>query len=802
MVISPMRRVSLPSAYATEATSQAASASGASPIPAFVVTLALGVGGGFAWEQWRRARARSGHTPITPAKTVVRAAWARAADRRRSLPCRILVYATHLCVPPLLLAGFWVHSLWWLACVSLWACPLVLVAADLPIRRERQRVLDAMRSCSRAHFADAAGDPQVTSWDLGDPGVVLIPRTPGLPSVAAMRTFHRAWNTDAVFSATTSWTLRWPPDRNDGTPRVVAVPSTREKEHVRAVGSSVPGGEPVVAGLKTMIPTQEGQRSRTAAAMRWAARLAPWAAMLTGFAWTLMHPMVVGLYLLAHPVLIACLVAPMVFGAAWWLVTRKIFDPAGHSVKPFRMMFREWLRLLILEDSRWWRWTLWVLLAAALVTSTRSRTVLAAAVPMVSWVGLAWLRGVMVARPRRARMEVMHATAGGILKYTTHFKARKDRPPPGPWTHIRVRTWRPGGLPAAVRVVYPTGLNVTDLNMRRTLLDEWNYKVCPPSPDNPGLRWHASWSGKGYVDLTPFVPADPEDVRWDGLVLPTWSRFLVGRDLDTGRWVEFDVDTESPHLLVAGLTRSGKSSVMESIAAQASARGWELQIGDFKTHWLRWNGRPGLVEPVASLDLEVPDESPVFAIRDMLERADEEVQQRKLQLGRHGVVRFADLPPGTVFTPRLLIIDEFLALVAKEKGKDPSVRERNAARDQILSNSQRLAVEAAAMGVFLMLGIQRPDTEIMGGPLRSQFGGRLACGEMDVVSRRMVLDESRTPALAVTSVTGRKIAGRAVFRPAPGLPLVAIQNAWFGDPEAAADLEKYLPRRTDEFGRG
>ncbi|OPC76846.1 hypothetical protein B4N89_46090 [Embleya scabrispora] len=526
-------------------------------------------------------------------------------------------------------------------------------------------------------------------------------------------------------------------------------------------------------------------------------RLTYCAVLVGACVWLFTHPQDTGRYLLAHPVLIGCLGAPWVLAGGWWLMTRKVFDPAGRGVKPFRLMFREWARLLLREDSRRWRWSLWLLFVAAVWTSTRSRTIIGAAAPMAAWAALAWVRGAVVARPRRARVAVMYATAAGILKYTAHFKPRKDRPAMGPWTHIRVRAWRPGGVPAAVRVVYPTGLNVTDAGLRRTLLDEWNYKVCPPSADDPGLRWHASWDGRGYVDLTPFVPADPEDVRWQGLVLPTWSLFLMGRDLDTGRWVEFDVNTESPHLLVAGQTRSGKSSAMESIAAQAAARGWELQIGDFKTHWLRWNGRVGLVEPVASLDLEDPEQSPVFAIRDLLERADAEVQSRKLELGRHGVVRFTNLPSGKVFVPRLVIIDEFLALVAKEKGKDPRIRERNAARDQILSISQRLAVEAAAMGVFLMLGIQRPDTEIMGGPLRSQFGGRLACGEMDVVTRRMVLDETRTPALAVTSATGRRIQGRAIFRAAPGLPLTAIQNVWFGDPDAAADLEKYLPRSTE-----
>lgn len=776
------------------------STAGASISPAWplVVTVTVAIGGGFGWEQWRRARLRSAAAaPGASLTAVVSTAWGRARDRRRSPWCRVGVLVAPVCFAVSLVAGFWIRVLWWPACVALWGTPVVLVASEYPLRRERQRMLDAMRSCCRDHFAGMAGEPRVTRWDLAAPEVVLIPRVPGLPGVAAMRALHRAWNTDDVLSERFAWTLRWPADRDGETPRVVVSPSAREAPVADAAASSVPGGEPVVAGLRTVVPAAEERTSRVATVARWTILSAKYAVFVGACVWLFTHLQVTGRYFLLHPALIGCLATPLVLGGGWWLLTRKVFDPAGRSVKPFRLMFREWARLVLREDSRGWRWSLWILFVAAVSASVRSRTIAGAAAPMAAWAALAWVRGAVVARPRRARLAVMYATVSGILKYTAHLRTRKDRPAVGPWTQIRVRAWGPGGVPAAVRVVYPTGLNVTDAALRRTFLDEWNYKVCPPSADDPGLRWHASWDGRGYVDLTPFVPADPEDVRWEGLVLPTWSRFLMGRDLDTGRWVEFDVNTESPHLLVAGQTRSGKSSAMESIAAQAAARGWELQIGDFKTHWLRWNGRVGLVEPVASLDLEVPEQSPVFAIRDMLERADEEVQSRKLELGRHGVVRFTNLPPGKVFVPRLVIIDEFLALVAREKGKDARIRERNSARDQILSISQRLAVEAAAMGVFLMLGIQRPDTEIMGGPLRSQFGGRLACGEMDVITRRMVLDESRTPALAVTSTTGRRIQGRAIFRPAPGLPLTAIQNMWFGDPDAAADLEKYLPRSTN-----
>lgn len=185
--------------------------------------------------------------------------------------------------------------------------------------------------------------------------------------------------------------------------------------------------------------------------------------------------------------------------------------------------------------------------------------------------------------------------------------------------------------------------------------------------------------------------------------------FATGVD---GESIVFDA-SESPHLLLAGVTGSGKSSLAQTILYGAAVRGAEIYVvdptkgaADFK-----------FLEPYARAFA-----TSTFEAAAALRAVYGEVERRKAANAAAGVGSYRDLPEPPA--PIYLMIDEFTSLMGQSPVPKPSddagleaerdaIIADNAARGIIGTLAGKLAREARSAGVTLLLGTQKLSAKML-----------------------------------------------------------------------------------------
>lgn len=265
-----------------------------------------------------------------------------------------------------------------------------------------------------------------------------------------------------------------------------------------------------------------------------------------------------------------------------------------------------------------------------------------------------------------------------------------------------------------------------------------------------------------------------------------------------GRPVVWDVE-HTPHVLVLGITGTGKSVALTNAIYAAVLAEWDVIVidpvkggADFAalSPWLRGLGGGTLAQAEAMMRA-------VYA----------EVRRRKALAAKHGVPGIDRLPSEARPPHVLVAMDEFTSLILLEtvhraRTNDPDVLagyeradHENAQKASIGSLAGRIAREARSTGVHLALGTQvlKADTitRIPGGDLKNNLG-RLLLG-MPTPGERM--SGLRRPELAPT-LTQAPI-GRGVWE-ATTSAAVEVQS-WFAEfDEYAAQLaSRGAPARDD-----
>lgn len=275
----------------------------------------------------------------------------------------------------------------------------------------------------------------------------------------------------------------------------------------------------------------------------------------------------------------------------------------------------------------------------------------------------------------------------------------------------------------------------------------------------------------------------------------TALRIPWGTGVD-GRPVVWEVGG-TPHVLVLGITGTGKSVALLTAIYATLLAGWDVAVidpvkdgADFAAlaPWLRGLGGRHIAQAEAMM-------RSVYA----------EVDRRKALAADHGVSGIDQLPSEVRPPHMLVVIDEFTSLmlvetVRKTKTTDPDVlagyertERENAQRASIGSLVSRVAREARSAGVHLMLGTQvlKADTiaKIPGGDLKNNLG-RMLLG-MSTPGERM--SGLRQPELAPALVQAP--IGRGVWE-AQTSSAIEVQT-WFATAdEYAAQLagRDILPR--------
>lgn len=238
---------------------------------------------------------------------------------------------------------------------------------------------------------------------------------------------------------------------------------------------------------------------------------------------------------------------------------------------------------------------------------------------------------------------------------------------------------------------------------------------------------------------------------------------LTGIDVQ-GNIITYDM-VDHPHLLIAGETGSGKStqvrSVLTSIIQTLSPGQIELYLCDLKrSEFFLFKN----VEHVKGVYHSAREMLP------MLQYLQLEMRKRGDQLDQHERSHIDDLidPPSYI----LLCIDE-VALLQDEK--------------EIMKLVQEISAIGRALGVFLILSMQRPDSKILDGKLKNNLTVRMGFKCADLINSRVI----GTPGSEKLTIKGRMLLKLSVYSKP-----IEIQAPYLGVECAKKVLERYKSHKS------
>jgi DNA segregation ATPase FtsK/SpoIIIE, S-DNA-T family len=242
--------------------------------------------------------------------------------------------------------------------------------------------------------------------------------------------------------------------------------------------------------------------------------------------------------------------------------------------------------------------------------------------------------------------------------------------------------------------------------------------------------------------------------HFGGLSLP----IVAGVDL-AGKLVVYNMVT-NPHLLIAGETGSGKStqlrSVLSTLIQALPPDRLQLYLCDLKRSefYLFRN-----VKHVQGLFVSAREMTP------MLLQLKKEMQRRGDLLDQAEVSHIDELPEKLPYV--VLCIDE-VALLQDEK--------------EIMALIEEISAIGRALGVFLILSMQRPDRKVLDGKLKNNLTVRMGFRCADLINSRII----GTPGSEKLKEAGRMLLKLPMFT-----DLKEIQSPFLSTDKAKKLLEGY-----------
>jgi S-DNA-T family DNA segregation ATPase FtsK/SpoIIIE len=186
---------------------------------------------------------------------------------------------------------------------------------------------------------------------------------------------------------------------------------------------------------------------------------------------------------------------------------------------------------------------------------------------------------------------------------------------------------------------------------------------------------------------------------------------LLGQRVD-GKRVWMDL-AQNPHMIVAGTTGSGKSTLIHNIIANLfTYNNVKLFLSD-----------PKSIEFSAYESLTERDINISYTYKDTLDVTDSllNIMDTRYQYIRDG------LDPNDL-TKIVFIIDEFADLIMQDKN------------DEFYTKICRLAQKCRAAKIHIILATQRPSVNIINGTIKANFPARIACRVASQVDSKLILD--------------------------------------------------------------
>lgn len=196
--------------------------------------------------------------------------------------------------------------------------------------------------------------------------------------------------------------------------------------------------------------------------------------------------------------------------------------------------------------------------------------------------------------------------------------------------------------------------------------------------------------------------------KWQPLLKQHRLPVVVGQD-QFGNMIVYDmVESNTPHLLIAGETGSGKSSmvrvVLSTLIQYMSPDKLHLYLGDMKNSEFHFLRRVKHVKEVCMEEIEM---------KIMLQKLWKEIRERRKLMEEYEVDHIDEynkMSPDNQKPYILLAIDE-VAMLQDEK--------------ECMSTVEKISAVGRALGIFMMLSMQRPDAKVLDGKLKLNMTVRL-----------------------------------------------------------------------------
>ncbi len=222
---------------------------------------------------------------------------------------------------------------------------------------------------------------------------------------------------------------------------------------------------------------------------------------------------------------------------------------------------------------------------------------------------------------------------------------------------------------------------------------------------------------RGIFDWNSSIP-------WSNDYIPKSDKLTVGKTI-TG-FIKIDINS-FPHILIGGMTGSGKTILLKQLLLQCIAKNYNVYIADFKfgvdypSSWKKrcqfLTSRDEIIANLKEITVEMENRQNLLSDTGCNNiRAYNKRFYNKLE--------------------RIIFACDELAELLDSTGMDKTEKAQLKEIEGYISKIARLG---RASGVHLILATQRPDADILNGQIKSNMTYRL-CGRANEVLSRIILD--------------------------------------------------------------
>ncbi|MBG6184730.1 hypothetical protein IWX65_002708 [Arthrobacter sp. CAN_A214] len=196
------------------------------------------------------------------------------------------------------------------------------------------------------------------------------------------------------------------------------------------------------------------------------------------------------------------------------------------------------------------------------------------------------------------------------------------------------------------------------------------------------------------------------------------------------------------HLLIIGGTGGGKTICEHGVIQQLTQAGWRVWLVDGKrVEFLGYKDWRNVEFLAQDVDAQIR----------LIQLAHETMEQR-YNLIRDGKIRAEDLDPIA------LVIDEVTALLAAVNQRYAETKTKGmSAKPPVLGWLANLGRLARTAKIHMVFGMQRPDTTIIDGELRDNFGARISLGPLKSAAGSMMMWDNYAIGCQIPASKGRAV---------------------------------------------